>query len=488
MINLPRETDIRDFRKFLDAYGYKETELNARIGTASPPNTSNRQRLAYVTREATPQNALVRLFLLGHSIDQATITDVLPESFLELCTRAELLEQAGDRIRATVVIVAIADLLIASDAYHVLGSDRAGEFVLPASTHSAGFLRKLTLRDSFATMLDLGCGSGIHALFAARHCDKVTAADISATAIAYTAFNARLNNIDNIECVEGSFFEPVAGRSFDLIVSNPPFVLGPDDAFVYRDSQLELDQTCRELVADAPAFLNENGYLQMLCETVEIENEPWLERMKSWFEGTGCDAWILHSPTLHPVHYVANRASNVTGGSLEESTGYDAWVDYFESRSVSAIHPILITARRRDANNWTHVHNLPGDIDGEAGEAVRKSIAACDFLERCASDAALLDASLKISPDLTLEQQFSRQEQQWQPQLSTMRMTNGLPMDAEVDLPILAFLNQLDGQQTLQGTVEAFAKAVGADTAKLVADLLPIVRMFVGRGFLEPVT
>jgi len=334
-------------------------------------------------------------------------------------------------------------------------------------------------------MLDLGCGCGIHALFAARHSGKVIATDISPAATRYTTFNAWLNDIDNVECIVGDMFEPVAGQTFDLIVTNPPFVLGPDNSFVYRDSQLELDELCRQLVSNAPDFLNINGHLQMLCETVEFEGDSWHERMNSWFAGTQCDAWILHSPPLHPLHYVSQRAADLSGGDLQEVTRFDHWVDYFETRNIIAIHPVMVAMRRRDGNNWLHVHDMSGDVDKEAGEAVSKSIAACDLLERCSDDDVLLGTTFAISSDIALEQKFLRQDGLWQPQSSVISMMSGLPMDAEVDMPILAFLNQIDGKKSLRMALQAFSAAVGADISKLTADLLPIVRLFIGRGFLE---
>lgn len=485
MDQLPVKCDVRDFRAFLDANEYSEQALEARIGTTSPPRADNEHRLAYVTRDATTQNALIRLFLLGESIDKAAADEVLPASFIELCTRAELLGVDQGRLRANVVVVAIEDLLFASDAFRVLGGDEAVDFVLPASTHSANYLRRLTMRTKLGSMLDLGCGCGVHALFASRHCGKVVATDVSPAATRYTMFNVWLNDIENVKCVVGDLFEPVAGQSFDLIVSNPPFVLGPDDSFVYRDNQLELDDFCRQLIGQTPDFLNEDGCLQMLCETVEFEGESWHERMKSWFAGTHCDAWILHGPALHPVHYVSQRATDVSGGDFQDAIRLDHWVNYFERRNVSVIHPIMVAMRRREGANWLHVRDLTGDVETDAGEAVRKSIAACDFLERFSDDPALLGATLTISPDITLEQQFSRQDGLWEPRLSVMRMTNGLPMDAEVDMPVLAFLNQIDGETSLQTVLDAFSKAVGADISKIVADLLPIVRLFIGRGFLE---
>ncbi len=487
MDHLPSPADIREFRQFLDANGYSEEALNARIGAASPPRADNERRLAYATREANTQNALVRLFLLGASLDETTAGDVLPDAFVDLCNRNGLLSIDQGRLKANVVIVCVADLLFASDAFRILGTDRAREFVLPASTHSANYLRHLTMRKPCESMLDLGCGCGIHALFAARHCENVVATDVSPAALRYTRFNATLNGIDNIECLEGDMFEPVAGRTFDLIVSNPPFVLGPDESFVYRDNKLDLDELGRELVRDAPNFLTERGCLQMLCDTVEVEQETWPERMKSWFDKSGCDAWLLRGTPVHPVHYVAQRASDVSGGDAGQATAFDPWVDYFSERDVTAIHPVMVAMRRRGGRNWLHIHHSAGTVDEDVGGAIEKSIAACDFLESVSDDEALLETTLAISADVSLEQKFTREDQVWVPRSSVMRLGSGLPMDAEVDMPVLAFLNQIDGQKSLQQILEAFGNAVGAEVDTLTADLLPIVRLMVGRGFLEPV-
>ncbi|MCP5092845.1 MAG: methyltransferase [Gammaproteobacteria bacterium] len=485
MDKLPAKSDVREFRAYLDANDYNEQALNTLIGTAKPPQAENEHRLSYVTRELTTRNALIRLFLLGMSIDQAAAADILPTSFIELCTTAGLLDVDHGRLRSSVVIVAVEDLLFASDAFRKLGGDEAVDFVLPASTHSTNYLRRLTMRTKLGSMLDLGCGCGVHALFASRHSGKVVATDISPAATRYTTFNAWLNDIDNVDCIVGNLFEPVADQSFDLIVSNPPFVLGPDDTFVYRDNPLELDGLCQQIVDQAPSFLNKNGCLQMLGEIVEFEPDSWHERMKSWFAGTRCDTWVLHSPALHPVHYVSKRANDLSGNVLQEAGSFDRWIEYFETRKVSAIHPVMVAMRRREGNNWLHVHNWQGDVESDAGEAVRMSIASCDFLERCRDDDALLTETLVISPDISLEQQFTRQDHAWEPRSSVVRLTNGIPMDAEIDMPILAFLNQLDGEKPLQTTLETFSKAVGADRAKLTADLLPILRLLIGRGILE---
>jgi release factor glutamine methyltransferase len=81
------------------------------------------------------------------------------------------------------------------------------------------------------SVLDMGTGSGVCALFAARHASRVVAVDISAAAIRCTRLNAILNNLENrIDIRHGDLFAPLAGERFDLVLFNPPFYLGtPND-------------------------------------------------------------------------------------------------------------------------------------------------------------------------------------------------------------------------------------------------------------------
>ena len=485
MIELPNESDVATLRDFLKEADYNSESLTRLLGSALPPDRGAQQAGMFRTGEATPLNALIRLFLLGVSIDNKLGDEVLPASFLDVCSRIGLLERTDDRLRARIVIVPIEDLLFASDAFDLLGSEDAAEFVLPASTHSANFLRLLTLRSRVGSMLDLGCGCGIHALFAARHCDNVVATDISPEAIRYTQFNASLNSIDNIECLSGDLFEPVADRSFDLIISNPPFVIGPDQEFTYRDNRMELDEFCELVVGESARHLADGGHLQMLFESVEIEGEPWNKRIQAWVSELACDTWLLHSPPISTRAYAMQRLSDISGELPSSEAKQTGWVEYLESRHVTAIHPGMIVLRKSGGRNWFHVHNVTADITQPAGEAVRRGLVACDLLGRGSNDEALLDITLGIASELALEQQFSRTDGSWNAHTSTLRMSNGIPMDAEVDTPILAFMNILDGTKSLRDCIDEFSKLAGADVSKVTADLLPIIRLFIGRGFIE---
>jgi len=476
MIQIPDPSNLRCLREFLDSQGYNVTELAARFGHARPPGPGDEQHMFDESREITTPNLLARLFLLGARADEATVREFLPPEIVDVCVTSGLLTIRNSVVRAQIVIIPVDDMLFMSDAFHILGSDDAAEFVLPASTHSANFLRLLTMRSSVETTLDIGCGCGIHALFAARHSQTVVATDVSERALLYTRCNAMLNRIDNVECREGSLFEPVAGQRFDLVISNPPFVIGPGEEFVYRDNALELDEFCKQLVREAPAFLNDGGHLQMLCEWVEVAGEAWPDRLASWIRA--CDAWILHSAPISPQQYVEQRSSDISGASIETGS-VPEWTSYFDKHDVSAVHPGMITLRKSDGANWLHVQNLPGDVTTPAGRAVEDGIAAIDFIEAC-DDESLSEACLTLARNLSAAQMKEGGG-------IYLRLENGLLTDAEIDAPVAAFINLFNGERSVKQCIAEFAAATDADPDTLGADLLSIIRVFVSRGFLEPI-
>ena len=81
-------------------------------------------------------------------------------------------------------------------------------------------------------VLDLGTGSGAIAIALAteRPFAHITATDISNDALAVAAENVRQNDLANVSCLQGSWSQPVSGRTFNLIVSNPPYVRDDDEA------------------------------------------------------------------------------------------------------------------------------------------------------------------------------------------------------------------------------------------------------------------
>ena len=120
---------------------------------------------------------------------------------------------------------------------------------------------------------DLGTGSGAIALAIAseRPDVRVIGSDISAAALTIANENAHANGIHNAQFRHGSWFAPLAGERFQIVVSNPPYIAEGDPHLRQGDLRFEpagalasgadgLD-AIREIVSEAPYYLLPSGWL-----------------------------------------------------------------------------------------------------------------------------------------------------------------------------------------------------------------------------------
>ena len=133
-----------------------------------------------------------------------------------------------------------------------------------------------------ADVLDMGTGSGICALFAARIARRVVAVDINPAAISCARVNALLNGLDaRVDAREGDLFEPVAGERFDVVLFNPPFLLGvPKDD---RDAAWRSNDIAERFAAGLPTHLKSGGVALLLLSTFG----PACARFESEFRKRG---------------------------------------------------------------------------------------------------------------------------------------------------------------------------------------------------------
>ena len=115
-------------------------------------------------------------------------------------------------------------------------------------------------------VLDMGTGSGVCAVFAARHARRVVAVDINAAAVRCAGINALLNHLEHkIDVRHGDLFAPVPEERFDLILFNPPFVQGaPRDD---RDRAWRSNDVAERFAAGLGAHLKSGGSALVLLST-----------------------------------------------------------------------------------------------------------------------------------------------------------------------------------------------------------------------------
>jgi methylase of polypeptide subunit release factors len=119
---------------------------------------------------------------------------------------------------------------------------------------------------SGSSVLDMGTGSGVCALFAARHARRVVAADISMAAVRCARINAALNHLDDrIDVRHGDLFAPLASERFDLVLFNPPFFVGaPTDD---RDATWRSNDAARRFAAGLGDHLEPCGAALVLLSS-----------------------------------------------------------------------------------------------------------------------------------------------------------------------------------------------------------------------------
>ncbi|WFB08215.1 class I SAM-dependent methyltransferase [Streptomyces sp. LX-29] len=454
------------------------------------------------TRGDGPLETLVRLFLLQEAVPRERAGAVLPVAD---CLADGWLAPApvpsGEGVRAVVDVRPYGgpegqDWWIASDLGCAVGGaggigghraevDRS-QLVLGvggASTTLAG----ITVRTPVAKALDLGTGSGIQALHAAQHATRVTATDLNPRALHIARLTLALSGAPEADFREGSLFEPVGEETYDLIVSNPPFVISPGARLVYRDGGLGGDALCESLVRQSAAHLNDGGWCQLLANWQHVEGEDWHDRLRSWVP-SGCDAWIVQREVQDVTQYAElwlRDAGDHLGDPARYAARYDAWLEEFEARKTKAVGFGWITLRKSGAEHPSvTVEEWPHPVEQPLGGVVAAHFDRQDFL-RTHDDAALLAARFRLADEVVQEQVGLPGAED--PEHVVLRQNRGMRRATKVDTVGAGFAGVCDGTLSAGRILDAISQLIGED-AVMLRDRTPAsIRLLVEQGFLVPV-
>jgi methylase of polypeptide subunit release factors len=355
--------------------------------------------------------------------------------------------------------------------------------------------------------LDIGTGCGIQAMHAARHASRVVATDISARALEIAALNAELNGIHNIEFRLGSLFEPVAGERFGQIISNPPFVITPRadgvPSYEYRDGGMVGDALVASVIDGLAAHLERGGIAQLLgnweCHVGTdgvngLDRVDGLERVGGWVASTGLDAWVVEREIQDVALYSETWIRD--GGTRpgpEFDRLYDAWLDDFAHRGVTAVGFGYLTLRRNStapapalapaSRVLRRLEQLDSPLGGSLGVHIAETLAAWDW-QSARTDDELGRERLELAPDVTEERHY------WpgaaDPTVMTLHQGGGFGRSLPLDTGLAALVGACDGELSVRAIVAAIAQLLEVDEGALSADLSPSIRELVTTGFLRP--
>jgi len=433
------------------------------------------------TTDGSPLAILARLFLLQTSVPRAGAERALT-GLVEPLARAGMLVASAGEVRAVLDCRPYADddhaWWVVSDltpgldgqpirveADHVLG-------VTPASTS----LAQLTIRRDVGRALDLGTGCGVQSLHLSTHATEVVATDVNPRALAVTGFNAALNEV-RIDLRHGSLWDPVTDETFDLVTTNPPFVISPgtEEPLVYRDSGLPGDQVVEAVVRGASARLADGGWCQVVANWAIHDDVGWDERLAAWLPHD-CDALIVQREVLDPPAYVELWLKDAgRHGGPGYLAAYDAWLGWFDRQGIEGV-----------GFGWVNLRK-----GGQAHElldhpyAVEQPVAPA--IERWASDhAAPVEAGSRLVLRVDVVQETHGEPGAADPETIVLRQRRGLCRARQVDTVEAALAGACDGELTVGQIFDALATLLERDSDELATAYLPAVRRLVDQGFLSP--
>ncbi|GAA4655491.1 DUF7059 domain-containing protein [Arthrobacter cryoconiti] len=377
-------------------------------------------------------------------------------------------------------------------------------------------LAQCTIRRVVGRALDLGTGCGIQLFHLLHHASTVVATDISVRALAFTRFNLLLNaaalglsetDLDagnpnaRVSLRLGSLLAPVVGEKFDLVVSNPPFVITPRhlgeqsvDQFTYRDGGLAGDAIVETLVRELPAVLAPGGIAQMLgnWEVVEQENSAgekeavWRTRPMQW-SPDGVQAWFIQREQVSPPAYAETWLQDASQGR-QQNDYLRAYTDYmhdFASRQVVGIGFGYILLRRSERQGGlpteSHFEEILYPIEQPIGSYLAATL---DREQWLSAHESLWLERLVVAEDVTEERHQKPGAEH--PGVILLRQGAGLRRTNLMSTELAGFVSASDGELSAGQLITALAALLERDDAAFAHSLEAEVRNLVRDGFLLP--
>ena len=478
-----------------------------------PALRSVRAALAAGT-DSSPVAVLTALFMLGEPVLATALDAALPRTGAAGAAVIGLVGEPDEAgyVRARVDLrphEAVDDAgeirwWVASDLGElVTGRALAPDHVLGIG--GAGLtLAGLTPRTRVRNALDLGCGCGIQTLYLLRHAEHVVATDISERALAFTAFNAALAGVcvmggpdagsggggGRLELLQGSLLEPVAGRRFDLIASNPPFVLTPP---AVREAGLPLMEyrdaggpVLPVLVAGLREHLEPGAAAVMLGNWEHRGADSWREAVATWIP-EGLDGWVIEREVQDPVEYATMWLRD--GGLTPErdAEGFDAalgaWIDDFEVRGVQGVGFGYLIVHRplRPRDPWRLLEEVTTSGQGVLGHHVAEVLEVRERLTGL-DDDAVVDLRPVLAPDVTEERHFIPGAVE--PTVILLRQGGGLGRTIRASTVVAALAGVADGELSVGQIASAVVALTGEDAIGLRAEMVEATRHLITVGFL----
>jgi methylase of polypeptide subunit release factors len=451
---------------------YSETSVLDMLG--GDAYSHDRDELPRDERRVAPTRlgTVVRGIFLQLPVPRAELAAALGERAVDALESIGFAERA-DVYRPRARILPVGDLYVASDDYPQHGGDDDPPDYVAAYTLTSRVCDCLTPRVRGARVLDIGTGSGVQALLAARHASQVVATDINPRALAFTEVNAAMNGFTNVEARLGSLFDAVAGERFDLIMSNPPYVVSPENRWAYRDSGLQGDEISRRVMLATADHLADGGYATMLASWIGASEEGADERPVAWARMLrDCDAWILSVWEADPLDHSATWNKQLGGKPRELGAALDQWTSYLDELGAGWVSEGAILLHRRPGRrHGSRVDGIDDEALEAAGDQVRRAFANRAVLAGLQRADELLDFRPELVMRTQLEQEVVPRRSRNAATDARVQLLDGTSSTVETTPDALEIVQRLDGTVSLRRLVGRASPSARREVLRLCREL-----------------
>jgi methylase of polypeptide subunit release factors len=471
----------------LKTAGYTEAAITAALGDDAYSARSKDMPVLFRRIPQTRLGTVIRAFFLIQPVSVADLTRAIGERGVSSLEPAGIADIEGEEVTPRMRVLPVAELFIASDDDPRHEGDFAPDFVA-AYTAATRLCDALTPRPDVERALDVGTGSGVHALLAARHSKHVIATDVNLRALAFTELNAALNGIRNVEVREGSLFEPVEGETFDLITCNAPYVVSPETRWAYRDGGFAADEVSERVVKTAASHLNDGGYAALLVSWLGHEEGKPDARPLEWVEETECDAWILPIWGGDPLNHAATWNDHLAGEPEQYETALEDWTSYLAELGVNWVSEGGVLLHKRvGAEHSTRIDQVDEDDLEHAGDQILRAFESRAILGEYESDDLLLDANIAVAGPVRLELQLEPEGTATVVLDANVALEEGTHPDLDVSADMIEVLAALDGAKRYAEVIETVATSLDftpGETQRLRREALEVGRELLELGAL----
>ncbi len=429
----------------------------------------------WLRQQPEPAAVIARLWAYGDVVEPEALAAAFDGPLVDGLTRVGVLRTVPGGIAGGMRLVPFFGLWIASDQMH--GDDPV---MGPGATTTE--LARAIGQDEGPRVLDVGCGAGSLALVAAaRGAREVVGVDLHPRAAQWSRINAALNGL-SIELHTGDLTAPVKGRTFDVVLAQPPFVVKPAEiqATTYLHGGSMGDELTMRLVSELPEILAPDGEARLLFDSPVRDDAPLWRRLEQAHGRDDIQQLLFvmpgNSPNIQAIGYAASSHPELGADYAAAVAGYR---QHLHAQGITECEHTLSVLRKTPGGPGLSVTIDRPSLAGVDAEAIGRTWESIAIAAQ--ADQGLLGTRIGLPPGAWLVQQQALDGDGGRLEL---RLPPGRGGTQDLSDAAALLVDLLREPAVVSDVIERYAEACEAKPQEIAAGVLDFIRQSLVSGLL----